>query len=325
MSKRLPPLNALRVFDAAARHLSFTKAADELFVTQAAVSHQIKSLEDFLGLKLFRRRNRSLLLTEEGQSYYLDIKEIFTSINEATRKLQARSAKGALTVSLPPSFAIQWLVPRLSGFNAAYPGIDVRIQAVDREEDKLADDVDVAIFYGRGNWTGLRTERLYAEFLLPVCAPTILTGEHGLKVPADLANHTLLHDTSRRDWMAYTRQLGVPQINVQQGPIFSHSAMVVQAAVHGQRAAKWAGSEVSGLMGQRTSPCSAWSSCRPKSASCAHRAPLPPHSWRADRHDPPAFPASVASLHGIPVAENQTQPAPGRAPARSVLRAVALC
>lgn len=100
MSKRLPPLNALRVFDAAARHLSFTKAAEELFVTQAAVSHQMKSLEDFLRLKLFRRRNRSLLLTEEGQSYYLDIKEIFSSINEATRKLQARSAKGALTVSL---------------------------------------------------------------------------------------------------------------------------------------------------------------------------------------------------------------------------------
>jgi len=100
MSKRLPPLNALRVFDAAARHLSFTKAAEELFVTQAAVSHQIKSLEDFLGLKLFRRRNRSLLLTEEGQSYFLDIKEIFLSLNDATRKLQARSAKGALTVSM---------------------------------------------------------------------------------------------------------------------------------------------------------------------------------------------------------------------------------
>ena len=182
MSKRLPPLNALRVFDAAARHLSFTKAAEELFVTQAAVSHQIKSLEDFLGLKLFRRRNRSLLLTEEGQSYYLDIKEIFTALNDATRKLQARSAKGALTVSLPPSFAIQWLVPRLSGFNSAYPGIDVRIQAVDREEDKLADDVDVAIFYGRGNWPGLRAERLYAEYLLPACSPLLLTtGDHPLK------------------------------------------------------------------------------------------------------------------------------------------------
>ncbi|CAI1609747.1 Gcv operon activator [Serratia fonticola] len=234
MSKRLPPLNALRVFDAAARHLSFTKAAEELFVTQAAVSHQIKSLEDFLGLKLFRRRNRSLLLTEEGQSYYLDIKEIFSSINEATRKLQARSAKGALTVSLPPSFAIQWLVPRLSSFNSAYPGIDVRIQAIDREEEKLADDVDVAIFYGRGNWPGVRTERLYAEYLLPVCSPSLLMGEHALKVPGDLAYHTLLHDTSRRDWLAYTRQLGLQHINVQQGPIFSHSAMVVQAAVHGQ-------------------------------------------------------------------------------------------
>ncbi len=234
MSKRLPPLNALRVFDAAARHLSFTKAADELFVTQAAVSHQIKSLEDFLGLKLFRRRNRSLLLTEDGQSYYLDIKEIFSSINEATRKLQARSAKGALTVSLLPSFAIQWLVPRLSSFNSAYPGIDVRIQAVDKDEGKIADDVDVAIFYGRGNWPGLQAELLYSEYLIPVCSPALLTGEHPLKVPADLAHQTLLHDTSRRDWLAYSKQLGIQHLNVQQGPIFSHSAMVVQAAVHGQ-------------------------------------------------------------------------------------------
>ncbi|HDU8625617.1 TPA: transcriptional regulator GcvA [Morganella morganii] len=235
MSKRLPPLNALRVFDAAARHLSFTKAAEELFVTQAAVSHQMKSLEDFLGLKLFRRRNRSLLLTEEGQSYYLDIKEIFSAINDATRKLQARSAKGALTVSLSPSFAIQWLVPRLSGFHQAYPGIDVRIQAVDREEDKLADDVDVAIFYGRGNWPGLRTDRLYAEYLIPVCALSLMTGERPLKTLTDLSYHTLLHDSSRRDWQAYIRQADLQQqVNVQHGPIFSHSAMVIQAAVHGQ-------------------------------------------------------------------------------------------
>ena len=233
MSKRLPPLNALRVFDAAARHLSFTRAADELFVTQAAVSHQIKSLEDFLGLKLFRRRNRSLQLTEEGQSYFQDIKEIFSQLTEATRKLQSRSAKGALTVSLLPSFAIQWLVPRLSSFNSAYPGIDVRIQAVDREVDKLADDVDVAIFYGRGNWPGLRVEKLYAEYLLPVCSPLLLTGDKPIKTPEDLAKHTLLHDASRRDWQTYTRQLGL-NLNVQQGPIFSHSAMVLQAAIHGQ-------------------------------------------------------------------------------------------
>lgn len=187
MSKRLPPLNALRVFDAAARHLSFTRAADELFVTQAAVSHQIKSLEDFLGLKLFRRRNRSLLLTEEGQSYFQDIKEIFSQLTKATRKLQACSARGALTVSLLPGFAIQWLAPRLVTFNSAYPGIDVRIQAVNRQEEKLADDVDVAIFYGRGNWTGLRVEKLYAEYLSPVCYPLLLTGDKALKIPADLA------------------------------------------------------------------------------------------------------------------------------------------
>lgn len=235
MSKCMPPLNALRVFDAAARHLSFTKAAEELFVTQAAISHQIKGLENFLGLKLFRRRNRSLLLTEEGQSYYLDIKEIFSSLREATRKLQALSAKGALTVSLLPSFAIQWLVPRLSSFNRAYPDIDVRIQAIDHEGTKMADDVDVAIFYGYGNWPGLRTDCLYAEYLIPVCAPALLAGRYPLKKPQDLIHHTLLHDSSRRDWQAYTRQLSLQDIiNVEQGPIFSHSAMVIQAAIHGQ-------------------------------------------------------------------------------------------
>ena len=231
----MPPLNALRVFDAAARRLSFTKAAEELYVTQAAISHQIKGLENFLGMKLFRRRNRSLLLTEEGLNYYLDIKEIFSSLREATRKLQAFRAKGALTVSLLPSFAIQWLVPRLSSFNHAYPDIDVRIQAVDHEGDKMADDVDVAIFYGYGNWPGLKTDRLYAEYLIPVCAPALLAGHYPLKKPQDLIHHTLLHDSSRRDWQAYARQLSLQDIiNVEQGPIFSHSAMVIQAAIHGQ-------------------------------------------------------------------------------------------
>lgn len=105
---------------------------------------------------------------------------------------------------------------------------------MDRQEDKLADDVDVAIFYGRGNWPGLRVEKLYAEYLLPVCSPLLLTGDKALKTPADLAQHTLLHDASRRDWQTYTRQLGLNHINVQQGPIFSHSAMVLQAAIHGQ-------------------------------------------------------------------------------------------
>lgn len=234
MSRRLPPLNSLKVFEAAARHLSFTRAAEELFVTQAAVSHQIKALEEFLGLKLFRRRNRSLLLTEEGQAYFLDMKEIFTALSDATEKLLARTAKGTLTVSLPASFAIQWLVPRLADFNASHPDIDVRIKAVDIDEGSLTDDVDVAIYYGRGKWFGLRVDLLCNEYLIPLCSPALLTGAHPLLSPHDLVHYTLLHDTSRRDWQAFTRQLGLTDINVNQGPIFSHTALVLQSAIHGQ-------------------------------------------------------------------------------------------
>ncbi|CAH0525046.1 transcriptional regulator GcvA [Vibrio hippocampi] len=234
MSRRFPPLNALKVFEAAARHLSFTRAAEELFVTQAAVSHQIKLLEEHLGLKLFRRRNRSLLLTEEGQSYFLDIKEIFSSLAEATDKLLERSEKGALTISLPPSFAIQWLVPRLADFNQQQPDIDVRIKAVDMDEGSLTDDVDVAIYYGRGNWPGLRADKLYQEFLVPLCAPALLLGSKPLDTLTDLSQHTLLHDMSRKDWKQFAKQNQIEGINVNQGPIFSHSTMVLQAAAHGQ-------------------------------------------------------------------------------------------
>lgn len=176
MSRRLPPLNAVKAFEAAARHLSFTRAAEELFVTQAAVSHQIKALEDFLGLKLFRRKNRSLLLTEEGQSYFLDIKDIFIQLADATDRLLARSAIGSLTVSMSPSFAIQWLVPRLAKFSEKNPDIDVRIKAVDTEASSLTDDVDVAIYYGLGNWPGLRADKLRNEVLIPVCSPMLLNG-----------------------------------------------------------------------------------------------------------------------------------------------------
>ncbi|GGZ13375.1 MULTISPECIES: transcriptional regulator GcvA [Shewanella] len=234
MSKRLPPLNAVKAFEAAARHLSFTRAAEELFVTQAAVSHQIKALEDFLGLKLFRRKNRSLLLTEEGQSYFLEIKDIFGQLADATDRLLARSAIGSLTVSMPPSFAIQWLVPRLAKFSEKNPDIDVRIKAVDSSTDSLSDDVDVAIYYGQGNWPGLRADKLRNEVLIPVCSPLLLKGPKPLEKPADLKFHTLLHDMSRHDWQAWFRQCGVTDINVNQGPIFSHSSLVLQAAAHGQ-------------------------------------------------------------------------------------------
>lgn len=234
MANRLPPLNALKAFEASARQLSFTRAAEELFVTQAAISHQIKSLEEFLGIKLFMRKNRTLLLTEEGQAYYLDIKDVFNTINDATERLLARGAKGAITVSLQPSFAIQWLVPRLNAFNILHPDIDVRIKAVDQPETSLTEDVDVAIYYGRGHWADIHAEQLQKEYLVPVCSPLLLQGKKQLKDLDDLVNHTLLHDTSRRDWKRWFKQVNVKATNVNHGPIFSHSSMVVQAALHGQ-------------------------------------------------------------------------------------------
>lgn len=234
MSKRLPPLNAVKAFEAAARHLSFTRAAEELFVTQAAVSHQIKALEDFLGLKLFRRKNRSLLLTEEGQLYFLDIKDIFTQLTEATDRVMAKTASGYLTVAMAPSFAIQWLVPRLAKFSEKNSGIDVRIKAVDLNEGSLTDDVDVAIYYGQGHWPGVRADKLRNEVLFPVCSPLLLNGDKPIKHPEDLKKHTLLHDSTRQNWLAWFRQNGITDINVNQGPIFSHSSLVLQAAAHGQ-------------------------------------------------------------------------------------------
>ncbi|AWB67813.1 transcriptional regulator [Saccharobesus litoralis] len=232
--KRLPPLNSLRAFEAAARHLSFTKAAEELFVTQAAVSHQIKALEEFLGIKLFMRKNRALLLTEEGQSYHVDIKAVFESLYESTERLLAKGDKGAITVSLPASFAIQWLVPRLNLFSTQHPDIDVRIKAVDMDEGLLTDDVDVAIYFGRGNWPGLESTKLHTEYLTPVCSPNLLTLDKPLNRPQDLEHHNLLHDSNRKYWKLWCRKFDLKNINVNHGPIFSHSTMVIQAAVFGQ-------------------------------------------------------------------------------------------
>ncbi|OIQ47923.1 MAG: transcriptional regulator GcvA [Gammaproteobacteria bacterium MedPE] len=234
MSRRLPPLNSLKAFETAARHLSFTKAAEELFVTQAAVSHQIKALEEHLSIKLFRRKNRALLLTEEGQSYFLDIKDTFTALSDATEKLLSKTASGSLTVASQPSFAIQWLVPRLAQFSEQHPEIDVRIKAIDLDEDFLDDDVDIAIYYGRGNWSGIRADKLRDEYLIPVCAPSLLNGDKPLNKPSDLDNHTLLHDHSRKDWKQWCRNAGASEVNVNQGPIFSLSSLVLQAAIYGQ-------------------------------------------------------------------------------------------
>lgn len=234
MFKRLPPLKSLRFFEVAGRHLNFTKAAEELYVTQAAVSHQIKALEEFLGIKLFRRRNRTLYLTAEGQSYYHDIKAIFERLSRATERVQAVNAKGSLTVSLPPSFAIQWLVPRLSDFNKEHPDIDVRIKSVDMNEGSLTDDVDVAVYFGKGKWSDLQVDLLFQEYIFPVCSPQLIKDNKPLATLDDLENYTLLHDSTTKEWKDFAKEYRLQKLSVKQGTIFSHSSMVLQAAIHGQ-------------------------------------------------------------------------------------------
>ena len=234
MNHRIPPLNALKTFEAAARHLSFTKAANELFVTQAAVSHQIKSLEDFLSIKLFVRRNRTLLLTEEGQAYSFELKDIFNSLQDATDKLLVKANKGAITVATPPSFASQWLVPRISQFSVEHPDIDVRIQAVDKSEGFLTDGVDVAIYYGKGTWPGVISEKLHSEFFTPMFSPLLFSRDTPFYTLKELKNQNLLHDCSREMWKSWLKKFDVKGINANQGAVFSHSMMVLQAAALGQ-------------------------------------------------------------------------------------------
>ena len=233
-SRRLPPLNSIRAFEAAARHLSFTRAAEELFVTQAAVSHQVKTLEEWLGLPLFRRRNRQVFLTEAGQSYLPAVREALDGLSAATRRLVEQDAGGTLTVSLLPSFAAKWLVPRLRGFRERHPDIEVRIDADDKLVDFSRDDVDIGIRYGAGGWPGVEATKFLTEDRFPVCSPDLLRGPHPLRSPADLKHQTLLHDDTRDDWRAWLLAAGIDDVDPRYGHAFNDSSMLLEAAIDGQ-------------------------------------------------------------------------------------------
>lgn len=238
--KRLPPLNALRVFEAAARHLSFTKAAEELHVTPGAVSQQIKALEDFLQTPVFRRQKRSLLLTDEAQASLPILREGFDKLAEAGKILSAKADSCRLTVSVAPSLASKWLVPRLDRFQEAHPEIDVWVSADMDVVDFAVDDVDLAIRYGPGRYPELEAEHLMAEKIVPVCSPQLLTGEHPIKEPADLIHHTLLHDSSTdKDpncptWPMWLKAAGVSHQGGERGLKFNQSSLVIEAAVAGK-------------------------------------------------------------------------------------------
>jgi LysR family glycine cleavage system transcriptional activator len=235
MARRLPPLKTLPDFEAAARHLSFTKAAEELHVTHGAVSRQVKSLEDYLGLSLFRRLNRTLRLTDEGQAYARSVRETLDSLADATQRLRAPQETSGLTVSTTYSFTSGWLVPRLGRFRALHPEIDIRLQANDQVVDFARDNVDLAIRYGRGHYPDFGAERLMGDVYAPVASPVLLKGKHPLKKPVDLRHHVLLHEEGNEvDWRMWLAAAGVEGVDASRGPIFSHSTMAIQAAIHGE-------------------------------------------------------------------------------------------
>ncbi|MFC5353826.1 transcriptional regulator GcvA [Azospirillum himalayense] len=233
MARRLPPLNALRAFESAARHLSFTKAAEELHVTQAAVSHQIKGLEEWLGMPLFRRMNRALILTETGQSYLPPVRDALDTLSHATERLFRMDGSGALTISTMPSFAAKWLVMRLGRFQARHPELEVRLHTTPQLVDFSQQDVDIGIRFGAGNWPGLRCERLMTEDIYPVCSPSLLDGPRPLCCPEDLRHHTLLHDDYFITWGTWGEAAGIAGLDHARGPRFDDSALLLQVAAEG--------------------------------------------------------------------------------------------
>lgn len=236
----LPPLNALRAFEAAARHMSFTKAADELRVTPGAISQQIKALEEFIGSKLFRRSGRVLYLTDNGQAALPLLRDAFAKLEEAARALAAPGDARRLNVSVAPSIAAKWLVPRIDRFQISHPDIEVWVSADMNLVDFATDDVDIAIRYGGGDYPGLECELLMAETIVPVCSPRLLDTETSLRTPQDLAQFTLLHDgspdkdDSAPTWPMWLRAAGVHDVDGARGPRFNQSSLVIEAAVAGR-------------------------------------------------------------------------------------------
>jgi LysR family glycine cleavage system transcriptional activator len=239
MPVRLPSLNGLCAFEAAARHGGFARAAAELGVTKSALGHRIRRLEEQLGMSLFARQTRGLMLTPEGRAYLPDVRAAFASLRAATDELMQPRQERVLMVSVTPTLAAKWLVPRLAAFYATRPGIEVRISTSMRMVDFPRERIDMAIRYGPGVWPGLRADRLpMTEDVFPVCSPALLRGPRPLRTPADLASHTLLYvDYQRIEWQLWCDTAGVlPEVArdmVRQGLTFDIAYMALEAAIDG--------------------------------------------------------------------------------------------
>ena len=249
----LPPLNSLRAFEAAARHRSIRKAAVELHVTPAAVSQQVKGLEDYLGVQLFRRAGGGLILTREAEGSVAKLREGFAALAGAVDLMHTPKQMQRIRIGAAPSFAGKWLSPRIHGFFAAFPDTDVRIAAdakyIDpRQPDAgaafqrslaAAGDFDIAVRFGTGNYPGWRVDKLFDVVATPLCSPRLLEGAHPLRAPADLRHHNLLHDDTISleqggiGWNAWLNAAGVHDIDTTRGAHFNHAVLGLEAAIDG--------------------------------------------------------------------------------------------
>lgn len=248
---RLPPLNSLRAFEAAARHLSLRKAAAELYVTPAAISHQIKALEDSLGVPVFKRLPQRVELTDAGDALLPHLTAALRHVADAMATVRRLQQLQRVTVAAPPALAAKWLAPRLGRFTALHPDIDLHITADDAlvdsvradsgETDSLVLDADLAIRSGHGEYAGYAVQRLFPAYAIPMCSPRLLTGAHPLLTPDDLRHHTLLHhetgidqtDTERPNWSMWLKAAGVQGLNDRRGPTFNLIGMATEAAADG--------------------------------------------------------------------------------------------
>jgi DNA-binding transcriptional LysR family regulator len=231
MAYRLPPLNALRLFEAAGRHLSFKRAAEELNLTPSAVSHGVQGLEDWLGVPLFARGHRQLTLTQAGAAYLPRVREILAQIASATEAVPGRRPADRLSVSVAPTFGLRWLIPHLSRFQARHPGIDVSLDSAHRRIEFPRDGVDMAIRMGEGGWEGVSADLLVRQHLVPVCAPRLAAS---VRTHADLAGHTLLHVTDvAEDWGAWAALRGIAAPDLERGLRFDSIHLAWEAAAQG--------------------------------------------------------------------------------------------
>jgi len=237
MEHQLPPLNALRAFEAAARHLSVKNAADELCVTPGAVSQLIKSLELHLGVPLFRRANRGIFLSDAGQAYLPPVRNAFRQISDASRRVAVPVETGILTVSATPFFASAWLVPRLKNFQDAHPGIDLQIVSSTALADFSRDGVDVAIRHGLGSYRGLSSQRVLTVEIVPVAAPALVERLGMPAAPAELKRWPRVNDADRKAWHLWFEAQGIEDTGPARGPSFDDSGLLLKAVLMGQGAA----------------------------------------------------------------------------------------